>query len=93
MAYFKIRFQFHFTETDEKKLKNHNFIFIIILGGVGVSSLVTAATTSLFYQPHIIDDGNCGATGGMTGEIEVLGKYLPPVLLCPPQIPYDPARA
>jgi hypothetical protein len=30
-----------------------------------VGSLGTAATTGLFYQPQIIDDGDCGPTGGM----------------------------
>jgi hypothetical protein len=41
-------------------------IFIIIfLTGVRLSSLGTAATTSLLHQPKMIDDGDCGEIGGM----------------------------
>jgi hypothetical protein len=54
-------------------------LFIIILSGVGLSPLGTAANTDLFYQPRMIDDGDCGAIGGMqlAGETEVLGENLP----------------
>jgi hypothetical protein len=38
--------------------------FIIILG-VRLSPLGTAATTGLLYQPQVIDDGDCGAIGGI----------------------------
>jgi hypothetical protein len=41
-----------------------NFI-IIIISGVRLSPLGTAATTGLLYQPHMIDDGDYGAVGGM----------------------------
>jgi hypothetical protein len=30
-----------------------------------MSPLGTAATTGLLYQPQMIDDGECGAIGGM----------------------------
>jgi hypothetical protein len=36
--------------------------FIVILSGVRLSSLGTAATIGLLYQPQMIDDGDCGAT-------------------------------
>jgi hypothetical protein len=39
-------------------------IFFIILSGVRLSPLGTAATTFLLYQPQMIDDGDCGAIGG-----------------------------
>jgi hypothetical protein len=39
--------------------------FFIILCGVRLSPLGTAATTGLLYQPQMIDDGDCGAIGGM----------------------------
>jgi hypothetical protein len=37
-------------------------IFFIILSGVRLSPLCTAATTGLLYQPQI-DDDDCGAIG------------------------------
>jgi hypothetical protein len=39
--------------------------FIIVLSGVRLSPLGTAANIGLLYQPHIIDNGACGAIGGM----------------------------
>jgi hypothetical protein len=43
----------------------HNFYssmyFVIILSGVRLSPLGTAATTGLLYQPQVIDDGDCAA--------------------------------
>jgi hypothetical protein len=36
-----------------------------ILSGVRLSPLGTAATSGLLYQPQKIDDGDCGAIGGM----------------------------
>jgi hypothetical protein len=39
--------------------------FFIILSGVRLSPLGTAATTGLSYQPQMIDDSDCGAIGGM----------------------------
>jgi hypothetical protein len=38
---------------------------IIIISGVRLSPLSTAATTGLLYQPQMIDDDDCGAIGGM----------------------------
>jgi hypothetical protein len=71
---------------------------------VGLTSPGTAATSGLLYryyghfwpivQPQMIDEGDCGAIGGMklAGETEVLGENLPQ-RLCPPQIPLDQTRA
>jgi hypothetical protein len=39
--------------------------FIIILSGVRLSPLGTAATTGLLYQSQMIDDGDYGAIGGI----------------------------
>jgi hypothetical protein len=38
---------------------------IIIISGVRLSPLGTAAATGVLYQPQMIDDGDCGAIGGM----------------------------
>jgi hypothetical protein len=41
-------------------------IVVIILSGVRLGSFGTAATYfGLLYQPQMIDDGDCGAVGGM----------------------------
>jgi cytochrome b subunit of formate dehydrogenase len=40
-------------------------IIIIIISGVILNPLGTAATTGLLYQSQMIDDGDCGAVGGM----------------------------
>jgi hypothetical protein len=71
------------------------FLIFIILSGVRLSPLGTAVTTGLLYQPQMIDDGDCGAIGGMK-----IGRGNPgnrrksaPAPLCPPQIPYDLTRA
>jgi hypothetical protein len=40
-------------------------IIIIIISGVRLSPLGTAATTGLLYQPRMIGDGDCGEIGGM----------------------------
>jgi hypothetical protein len=36
------------------------------------------ASTGLFYKPQIVDDGDCGAVGGMKigRETDVLGENL-----------------
>jgi hypothetical protein len=59
--------------------------------GVRLSPLGTAATTGVFYQPQMIDDGDCGAMGGMkVGRVHWSTWRKPvPVSLCPPQIPHD----
>jgi hypothetical protein len=40
-------------------------IVSFLLGGVRLSPLGTAATTGLLYKPQMIDEGECGAVGGM----------------------------
>jgi hypothetical protein len=66
-------------------------IIIIIISGVGLSPLGTAATSGLLYKPQMIDEGDCGAIGGMKigrGNRSTRRK-LAPAPLCPPQIPHD----
>jgi hypothetical protein len=70
-------------------------VFFIIISGVRLSPLGTAATTGLLYQPQMIDDGDCEEIGGMK-----IGRGNPstwrkpaPAPLCPPQIPHDQTRA
>jgi hypothetical protein len=62
-----------------------------ILSGMRLSLLGTAATTGLLYQPQMIDDGDCGAIGGMKiGKGNRSTRRKPsPAPLCPPQIPHD----
>jgi hypothetical protein len=58
---------------------------------VRLSALGTAATTGLLYQLQMIDDGDCGAVGGMKidrGNQNNRRKPAP-APLCPPQIPHD----
>jgi hypothetical protein len=71
------------------------FIIIIILSGVRLSPLGTAATTGLLYQPQVIDDDDCVAICGMQiGRRNRGTRRKPaPVPLCPPQIPHDHPRA
>jgi hypothetical protein len=67
----------------------------IILSGVRLSPLGTAATTGLLYQSQMIDDGDCGAVGGIKigrGNRSTQRKPAP-VQLCPPLIPHDLTRA
>jgi hypothetical protein len=69
------------------ELMEHNLviIIIIIISGVRLSPLGTAATTG-HYQPQMIDDGDCGAVGGMKigrGNRSTRRK-LAPEPLCPP---------
>jgi hypothetical protein len=62
---------------------------------VWLSPLATEATTGLLYQPQMIDDGDCGATGGMKigmGNRSTRRKPAP-APLCPPQIPLDQIKA
>jgi hypothetical protein len=68
-----------------------DIIIIIIISGVGLSPLGTAATSDLLYKPQMIDDGDCGAIGGMKiGRGNRSTRRKP---LCPPQIPHDQTRA
>jgi hypothetical protein len=70
-------------------------IFIIILSVVRLSPLGIAATTSLLYQSQMINDGDCGAIGGMKigRENRSTRRKPTPVPLCSPQIPHDVIRA
>jgi hypothetical protein len=44
------------------KISTFSFFF---LSGVGLSPLGTAATSGLLYKHQMIDEGDCGAIGGM----------------------------
>jgi hypothetical protein len=44
---------------------NQHSTIIIIIRGVGLSPLGTAVTSGLLYKPQMIDEGDCGAIGGM----------------------------
>jgi hypothetical protein len=62
---------------------------------VGLSPLGTAATSGLLYKPQMIDEGDCGAVGGVKigrGNRSTRGKPAP-APLCPPQILYGQTRA
>jgi hypothetical protein len=67
--------------------------FIIILSGVRLSQLGSAATIGLLYQPQMMV--TVEQTGGMkTGRGNGRTRRKPaPVPLCPPQIPQDLTRA
>jgi hypothetical protein len=71
--------------------------YYIIISGVRLSSLGTAATTDLLYHPQMIDDDDeeCGAVGGMIiGRGNRSTRIKPAAApLCPPLIPYDHTRA
>jgi hypothetical protein len=56
-----------------------------------LSLLGSAATIGLLYQPQMIDDGDCGAIGGLKigSANQSTWKNPTPVPLCPPQIPHD----
>jgi hypothetical protein len=71
------------------------YFFVIILSGVRLSPLGTAATIGLLYPPQMIDDGDCGAIGRMKiGRGNSSSRRKPaPETLCPPQIPHDLTRA
>jgi hypothetical protein len=72
-----------------------DYSFFFIIGGVGLSPLGTAATSGLLYKPQMIDDGDCGAIGGMKiGRGNRSTRRKPaPAPLCPPQIPHNQTRA
>jgi hypothetical protein len=82
-SYFLSSYFFHF-------ISSPSFV-----SGVRLSPLCTAATTGLLYQPQMIDDGNCGETGGIKiGRGNRSTRRKPaPAPLCPPQIPHDQTRA
>jgi hypothetical protein len=62
---------------------------------VGLIPLGTAATSGLLYKPQMIDEGDCGAVGGIKiGRGNRSTRRKPaPAPLCPPQIPHDQTRA
>jgi hypothetical protein len=64
-------------------------IIIIIISGVGLGPLGTAATSGLLYKPQMIDEGDCGAVGGMRiGRGNRSTRRKPaPAPLSPPQNP------
>jgi hypothetical protein len=68
-------------------------IIIIIISGVGLSPPGTAATSGLLYKSQMIDEGDCGAIGGMKiGRANGSTRRKPaPAPLCPPQIPSPPS--
>jgi hypothetical protein len=70
-------------------------IIFFIIGGVGLSPLGTAVTSGLLYKLQMIDEGDCGATGGMKIGRGNRSTRRKPALepLCPPQIPHDKTRA
>jgi hypothetical protein len=67
----------------------------LILSGVRLSPLGTAATAGLLHQPQMIDDGDCVAIGGMKicGGNRSTRRKPAPVPLCPPQITHDLTRS
>jgi hypothetical protein len=76
-------------------LTNYRPIIFFIISGVGLSPLGTAATSGLLYKPQMVDEGDCGAIGGMKiGRGNRSTRRKPaPAPLCPPQIPHDQTRA
>jgi hypothetical protein len=47
-------------------IDRHRYMtFSFIHNGARLSLLSTAASAGLLYQPQMIDDGDCGAIGGM----------------------------
>jgi hypothetical protein len=69
--------------------------YIIIISGVRLSPLGTAATTGLLNQPQMICGGDYGEIGGMkVGRGNRSTRRKPaPAPHCPPQIPHDQTRA
>jgi hypothetical protein len=51
-----------------------SIFYFIIISLVGLSQLGTAATSGLFYKPQMIDEGDCGAAGGM--KIYLNGSFV-----------------
>jgi hypothetical protein len=68
---------------------------LYFFSGVRLSPIGTAATSGLLYKPKMIDEGGCGAIGGMEiGRGNRSTRRKPaPAPLCPPQIPHDQTRA
>jgi hypothetical protein len=49
----------------DNSVLHERVIIIIIISGVRLSPLGTAATSGLLYKPQMIDEGDCEAIGGM----------------------------
>jgi hypothetical protein len=81
----------HRRQTAKLEMHSSQYYVFIILSGVRLGPLGTAATTGLLYQPQIIDDGDCGAIGGMrTSRRNRSTRRKPaPVPVFPPQIPHN----
>jgi hypothetical protein len=62
---------------------------------VKLSPFGTVAITGLLYQPQMVDNGDCGAIGGMkVGRGNWSTRRKPaPMPLCPPQIQHNLTRA
>jgi hypothetical protein len=73
----------------------YNLPICVVVSGVRLSPLGTAATTGLLYWLQMIDEGDCGEISGMKiGRGNRSTRRKPaPVSLCPPQIPHDQTRA
>jgi hypothetical protein len=67
--------------------------FFIILSGVRLCPFGTAATTGLLHQPQMIDDGDCGAIGGISRRNGSTRRKPAPAPICPLQIAYDQTQA
>jgi hypothetical protein len=72
-------YQIVFERDFQKHLSAYIIIFFIFLMGRDWAHLVLRPLFGLLYQPQMIDDGDCGAVGGMRigRETEVLGENLP----------------
>jgi hypothetical protein len=70
-------------------------IIIIIIGGVELSPLGTAATPGLLYKPQMIDEGDCGAIVGFVVDKVALGQVFSEYFGFPCQISFhhDQTRA
>jgi hypothetical protein len=70
-------------------------VWPFFISGVGLSPLGTAATSGLLYKPQVIDEGDCGAIGGIKiGRGNWSTRRKPaPAPLCPSRIPHDQTRA
>jgi hypothetical protein len=68
---------------------------VLLLRGVRLSSLGTAATTGLLYQSQMRDNSDCAAIGGINiGRGNRSTRRKPaPAPLCPPQTPHNLPRA
>jgi hypothetical protein len=84
----------YFTPTPLTSLHNLTVNWALT-SGIRLSPLGTAATSGLLYKPQMIDEGDCGAIGGMEiGRGNRSTRRKPaPAPLCPPQIPHDQTRA